>query len=210
MGDGFYRLMMVASLAIPSFAMAARLEHVWRAPGEVDEGRWVSRGVGVFVMEFILLHSGTFMGTRILAGGDGAPGSIAFAGLVGLYALFAAAISMAFSSPTLLFSFMGLVAGRFVAVIVGTARQDAEFLLAHSVVAMVIYFAMVLASVFVPIPRRGITESVAARHRVPNSSGLWVEEPHRAIGAAAIYFLLLGLAEVGLLSWMDPASFIPN
>jgi hypothetical protein len=31
-----------------------------------------------------------------------------------------------------------------------------------------------------------------------------VESPHCAIGAAAIYFLLLGLGELSLLTWVDP------
>lgn len=32
--------------------------------------------------------------------------------------------------------------------------------------------------------------------RKDGASGLWVEKPHRAIGAATIYFLLLGLAQL--------------
>lgn len=208
--DVLFRLVMVTGFAVPSFAMAARLNHVWRAPQEVDNGQWVRRGVGIFAMEFILLHAGTLIGTTLLAGADGAPGRMSFAGLVGLYGLFAVAVSQAFSSAALLSSFLWLVAGRFIAVALGTARQDAEFLVAHSVVAMAIYFALVVVSVFAPVPRRGITESIAAQQRVADASGIWVEQPHRAIGAATIYFFLLGLAEVGLLSWVDPSRFIPR
>jgi hypothetical protein len=68
-----------------------------------------------------------------------------------------------------------------------------------------IYFGMVVLSVLLPWPRFGITAEIAARTRQPGASGTWVDEPHRAIGAATAYFLLLAIAELTVLSWIDPA-----
>lgn len=70
--------------------------------------------------------------------------------------------------------------------------------------AMAIYFAMVVLSVLLPWPRLGITAEIADATRRPGESGTWVDEPHRAIGAATVYFLLLGVAEIALLTWIDP------
>jgi hypothetical protein len=75
---------------------------------------------------------------------------------------------------------------------------------------MAIYFPMVFLSVLLPWPRRGITEEVVRLTRLPGHSGLWVEQPHRAIGPAALYFILLGIVEVAVMTWIDPAALIPR
>lgn len=200
MTDEIYRLLVAASYAIPSFALSARFYHVWRAPLEVEEGRWINLGVGVLTMEFILLHAGTFLGAQAIAAGNDGNRLLGIAGILAFYCLFVGAIALAFRSPSLAYSFLWLIGGRFVATALGVGRQDGELLLAHSIVGSVIYFALVIGSVVVPIPRLGITAELAARHRLPGSSGTWVDEPHRAIAAGALYFLLFGIAEVALLT----------
>ena len=195
--------LMALSFAIPCFTMGFRLLSVWRDPMAVEQGRWVQLGVGVFVMEFILQHAGIMIGAATM-GSAGGPSLGGTALLVGFYTLFAGAFALAFKSRMLFMSFVWVIVGRFVGVLIGVSNEDTTLFLAHSVLAMVIYFVLVIASVFLPWPRLGISEKVAADTRMPGTSGLWVEQPHRAIGPATVYFLLLGLAEIALMTWIDP------
>jgi len=201
-----YQVLVALGYAIPSFLMAARLWHVWRRPLEVEGGRWVSLGVGIFVLEFILLHAGTFLG-GVMVASDSAAGRVGSILLLLLfYGLFVGALTIAFKSREFLTSFLALIGGRLLAILLGASQQDAELLMAHSIIGILIYMAMVVVSLL-PLPRFGITEQIADRFRMPGASGAWVDNPHRAIGAATLYFLLLGIAEIGLMTWIDPSRF---
>ena len=197
--------LMAISFAVPCFGMGMQMLRVWRDPMKYENGRWVQLGVGVFVLEFILLHAGIMIGAQSMDASSG----ISMLGtllLTGFYALFAAAIAFAFKSRMLFMSFLSLVVGRFVGLMLGMSMDDKALFLAHSLVAMAIYFVLVFASVFLPWPRLGITEKVAADTRMPNSSGLWVDQPHRAIGPATVYFFLLGCIELLLMTWINPGA----
>ena len=196
---------MALAFAAPSFTLGFKLLAVWRDPMSVDGGRWVRYGVGLFVMEFILLHAGVMLGG---AAANGPWGMTLL--LLGFYALFAGAFALAFRNAALFYSFLWLIGGRAVGSLLGLAADSQPLFLAHSLLGMGLYFVLVMTSVFLPGPRRGITEAIAAEQRVPNSSGLWAEQPHRAIGPAAVYYILLGIVEVGLLTWIDPSKVIPG
>ena len=75
---------------------------------------------------------------------------------------------------------------------------------------MMLYFVLVMLTAFIPIPRRGVTADIAQRMRLPGGSGLWVDQPHRAIAAAALYFLLLGVVELAVMTWVDPRRLLPG
>jgi len=197
---------MALSFAIPSFAMGFKLLRVWRDPVSLDEGRWVRYGVGLFVMEFIVLHAGIMIGGAAAA--DGSIGLTLL--LLGFYGLFAALIALGFRNTSLFSSFLFVIGGRALGSLLGISTDSQALFLAHSLIGMVLYFVLVFSSVLLPWPRLGITEAIAAEQRVPGSSGLWVDKPHRAIGPAAAYFLLLGIAEVALLTWVDAATLVPG
>jgi len=194
----------------PCFLMAARLLRVWRDPMAVEDGKWINLGVGVFVAEFIILQSGAYLGHEAAKASSG----MDLWGPVGLltffYGLFAAAISLAFRSRMLFYSFVWVLAARYVALAIGISAQAKAMIVANSIIGGCLYFALVVLSVFLPWPRWGISEEIAARSRQPGASGLWVDQPHRAIGAATVYFALLGLAELLLLSWIDPRVLVPR
>lgn len=198
---------MALSFAVPSFAMGFKLLAVWRDPLSIDGGRWVRYGVGLFVLEFILLHAGVALGVAGAAAGGFDWRTLL---LLGFYALFAGAIALGFRHSALFRSFLWVIGGRAVGSLLGISTASQELFLAHSVIGMVLYFTLVMASVFIPWPRRGITPEIAAEQRLPGSSGLWVDQPHRAIGPAAIYYLLLGVAEVALLTWVDAGTVVPG
>ena len=208
--NGLVQPLMAVSFAIPCFTMGFRLLQVWRDPMSLEEGRWVSLGIGVFVLEFILTHAGIFLGAHAMGATSGSVGVFGFVLLVGFYALFAGAIALAFKSHMLFMSFLGLVVGRLAGMVIGMSNDDQALFMAHSVIAAVVYFVMVFASVFLPWPRRGITPEIAARSRTPGASGLWVEQPPRALGPAAVYLILLGVIEVLVMTWINPHSLTPS
>jgi hypothetical protein len=199
-----WRLVNALSTSLPCFFMAARLVRVWKDPLGVEDGRWISLGVGVMVLEFVLVHSG--VACAVVAGSDDAAGvRLLHLGVIGLgYLLFAGVIALAFRSAMLLQSFLTLIVGRAVSVYVGLTQDQAAFLVAQSVLAVILYFFITIASVIVPVPRFGLTADVV-RGRV-RGRGVWVEEPHRAIAAATVYFSLLGAADLLVLPWLPLGS----
>ena len=47
--------------AVSCWWMAITLFRAWQTPMVVEEGRWVHLGVGIMVLEFILVHSGAML-----------------------------------------------------------------------------------------------------------------------------------------------------
>lgn len=110
---------MAIIFALPCFMMAARLLQVWSDPMSVEAGGWVRLGVGLFVMEFVLLQAGIFLaGLSVDARVHGA-GWLPMLGLTAFLGLFAAAVALAFRSRMLFFSFLWMVGWRFLALAIG-------------------------------------------------------------------------------------------
>jgi hypothetical protein len=177
---------------------------VWRNPMAHDDGRWLRLSVGIFVLEFIMLAASLAIGGASMDTSLGDMAPLGIATLIVFFAVFAAAFAWGFKSRMLFMSFLGLVVGRVIGLLLGMSTDDKMLLQAHSLVAMGLYFVMVFASVILPWPRLGITREIADATRDPQASGQWVREPHRAIGAATVYYLLLAVLEVTVMTWIDP------
>jgi hypothetical protein len=197
-----WQLVSAVSASLPCFAMGWRLARVWKDPLAVEEGRWINLGVGIMVLEFVIVHSGVaFAGLIGSAEGTGRR-LLGAGGLAVLYFIFAGTIALAFRSRLLLGTYLLIMGGRAIAVIVGASQGEARFIVAQSVTAIVLYFGAVILSLF-PLPRLGMTEEKVAPFRDPAASGHWIDKPHCAIGAGAVYFFLLGAADLFVLSWID-------
>jgi hypothetical protein len=48
--------------AVPCWCMAMLFFKTWQTPMAIDDGRWVKLAVGIMILEFILVHSGAFLG----------------------------------------------------------------------------------------------------------------------------------------------------
>ena len=63
-------------------------------------------------------------------------------------------------------------------------------------ISIVAYVMLAFTTSLVPgLPRLGITAEVVAGLDLPGS-GLWIDEPHRAMAFGALYFLTLTLFEL--------------
>ncbi len=185
----------------PCFYLAWTLVQVWRDPLSIDQGSWVRFGVGLMVLEFVLLHSGAFIAAMV-ATRQHLKGKLKLLGILLLfYSLMVWGFAVSFESAALVWIFVAVTAGRVAAAITAGAdgKLAAGAMAARSAIGLLLYLFTVFASVFLPIPEWGITPSIVADVYPDRGNGVWEVEPQRAIAAAAVYFLLLGMAELFIL-----------
>ncbi|HVS12710.1 MAG TPA: hypothetical protein VMV46_02205 [Thermoanaerobaculia bacterium] len=182
--------------AAPLFWMSWTLAALWVRPASnPDAVGWVRFGIALMLLEFVLLHSGAFVGAFCGAVRTRLKRILVFAGLVVFYGLFVVGFALGTSSRAVLEIYGFVMLGRLVSVM-ADAGAGMEMFIARSVGGVLVYLPLVFASVLLPWPRLGITGELASAARTPGSSGIWVEEPHRVIAVGAIYFLVMGVLEV--------------
>lgn len=163
-----------------------------------DEGNWVRLGVGLLVLEFVILHSGAFM-SAMIAAKEELSHKIKFAvGLMLFYSLLVLGFSYSFDSTQLLWIFAAVSLGRLISALTN-AEEGSQAMMARSALGIVLYLMVVFASVILPIPEWGITTEVLNDVYPGRGGGVWEQDPERAIAGGAVYFGALGLAELFLL-----------
>jgi hypothetical protein len=190
----------VAAIAasVPCFYLSWVLVNVWREPMAWDDGDWVRLGVGLLLLEFILLHSGAFMVGVLGQQHDirkQLKGAIV---LLAFYSLMVWAFAMSLDTPVLLWIFAGIIFGRSLNLLLNP-KDSKQAIMARSGISVILYLLVVFGTVFLPIPELGITGSVLSEVYPDRGGGLWEREPERAIAGAALYFFLIGLAEITVL-----------
>ena len=186
------------SAAAPCFYLSWVLVNVWREPLAWDEGNWVRLGVGLMVLEFVLLHSGAFM-IAILEQGKALQHQMKMAlGLLAFYSLMVWGFSQTLDSPALVWIFAGIILGRSIGLLLNPAESK-QAIMARSAICVILYLLIVFGTIFLPVPEWGISSSVLTEVYPDRGSGLWETEPERAIAGPALYFLLIGLAELTVL-----------
>ena len=190
----------VAALAAtaPCFYLSWVLANVWRDPMAWNDGNWVRLGVGLLLLEFILLHSGAFM-VGVLGQQQNSKQQLkAAAILLTFYSLVVWGFAMSLDTPALLWIFAGIIIGRSLNLLLNPADSK-QALMARSGIGVLLYLLVVFGTVFLPIPELGITGSVLNEVYPDRGGGLWERQPERAIAGAALYFFLIGLAEITVL-----------
>lgn len=184
--------------AAPCFYLSWVLVNVWREPMAWDDGNWVRLGVGLLLLEFILLHSGAFM-VGVLGQQQDMKKQLKLAlALLAFYSLMVWAFAVSLNTPALMWIFGGIVLGRSLNLLLNPADNKKE-IMARSGIGVILYLLVVFGTVFLPIPELGITGSVLTEVYPDRGGGLWEREPERAIAGAALYFFLIGLAEITVL-----------
>lgn len=185
--------------AVPALLLAAQFSWVLSAPLAGNNREWAVDAVVLMLLEFFMVHAG-FMSLAAMAV-EGRWRIAVAAGLGVFYLLFIVMIAWAFDAPLMALLVGALVAGRLGgAALRGPGEMNARII--GSVVGVVCYLGAVFGTT-VPesFPAFGFTPAVLQELRpaLGSSEGLWVEEPHRAVAAAAVYFLLLGIFELAQL-----------
>jgi len=166
----------------------------WWWPMSVDHGRWVKLGVGILVIEFLVMHSSAFL-ISVSAAKEGDFKRKSLIRLGALYAFFGGVIALSFHSWEILASFVAVMSGRFWSAWVGGDDANTAMFRFRAAAATVLYIGLVFLTILLPVPQGGITPAVM-REVWPNAgTGLWQRHPETALATGAMYFLLLGLIE---------------
>ena len=116
---------------------------------------------------------------------------------------------MSLDVPALIWIFAGITLGRSLNLL-RDPTESKHTIMARSGIGVILYLLVVAGTVFLPIPEWGVTGSVLSEVYPGRGSGLWEAEPERAIAGAAVYFLLIGLAEITVLRSDGPRVSIQS
>jgi len=146
----------------------------------------------VMLMEFLVVHSGGFLGVTVLSDGfTRLQKTFAILGFGCFYLLFAAAFSLAFHAWWPVFTFLWLLGSRFAVVWLSPLPRGDEVgrqmsLWALSVAA---YLAAVFLGVLLPLPALGVEAALPNLGLV--GGGLWVEKPWTVLASGLFYFSVM-------------------
>lgn len=187
--------------ALPDFLIAGTAVLTWIDP-TVLGGEKVGYFVLLMMLEFIVVHSAAFMGNVAFGKAPkiGRVGAILGLGL--FYTLFVGAFALGFHKTWPLWAFWMLVLNRLAGVLLGQGGDDgaAAVVRAGWGASVAFYVLTLFMTLFIPLPRLGITpDIVAAPHFT--SSGAWVEQPWRVLAMAAVYFTLQGVSTLKAHGW---------
>ena len=183
------RILLGVAAALPTLFLSYVLLNVWAKP-LAWEG-WVPFAVGLMVIEFLVVHSGAFVGMLAAKTLSWRARIGAFGALAVFYGLMALGVAWGVDSLSLVVMLLAIMTGRFVAAV----RGD-PFMGQRISAGVFLYITVVFASVFLPVPEWGITDTVLNDVYPDRGEGIWQQEPERAIAAGALYFLLIGLLEL--------------
>ncbi len=184
-----------AGAALPDFALAGWFVLGWAAP-QVIGAQAAEMLINVMVLEFILIHASVMvvaLPAQIAPDAAWWKGRVAAtAGLLLLYSLFAAGISVAYSSLWPFLGFWILFANKYVSGWLRPAAQAKERMREHMTrwgTSAGFYFVLVFGSIFIPVPRLGATSAAGG-------DGSWTQNPEQALAMGAMYFAALGFCEL--------------
>jgi len=174
-------------------ALAAVFLLTWIEPGSAA-ARPAGLLVLVMLLEFITVHSSAMLGSTWAADEPRAKRLKQVGLMTGAYALLVGAFSAGFGTWTPFVAFWVLSANRLAGMLLGgrpgpVAKREAERSWARSVV---LYLAGASVTLFVPVPRLGLTPQIMEGVDIAGS-GLWVDEPWRVLAFGAFYFGLGGV-----------------
>ncbi len=149
----------------------------------------------VMVMEFIVIHSGAFLGGVVLSPIPRGKKTMTLLGLGLFYSIFAGAFSLAFGAVWPLAVFWVLLINRILHVLFGRGpdAMEKKIMMQGWAAGIAAYLLAVFATIFIPIPRLGITPEVVSMQDIPGS-GHWVSQPWTVIVSGILYFTLTGLS----------------
>jgi len=185
--------------------LAYALIGVWLEPMNWDNGHWVRFGVGLLLLEFLLLHSAAMFAA--VAQSDKPPQAKRRHMLLmsGMYLLMCLGFSLAMDSFTLLAILGTVTVSRVVTTLVGEQQTGMPKRAAYGTV---VYLLCVGLTVVTEFPQMGITKEVLDAVYPTRGGGLWERYPQNAIVGGALYFGIMGLLEIFVWS-RSPEDTVP-
>jgi Kef-type K+ transport system membrane component KefB len=191
------RYFSAVAAGLPCLYLSYALMAVWIDPMSWDSGRWVPYGVGLLLMEFLILHSAG-MTCGIMAEKKTRKEKYKIlAGLFLIYCVMGLGFAAATDSPSLLGMLIAIMVGRFVTVI---NPEQVRGLQKRTAYGVMLYMACTTGTVFIAVPEMGITPEVLAEVYPSRGGGVWERYPQRPIVAGAVYFGVMGILELFVFS----------
>lgn len=189
--------------ALPDAGMAAFFGLLWIAPTVLAPGA-IKTGMLIMLVEFILIHASALLGSMLLGEKASTRQKLGvMLGLGALYLLFIAAFALAFQQWWPIVAFVWLMLGKAsLAFDRGLPNAERQHRLQATWAASCLFYIVgVFLTVFLPVPRLGITHAVVSAAQLPGS-GLWVDRPQTVIAFGFVYFA--ALAWIKSLDWRLP------
>ena len=126
--------------ALPSFATAAWI--LWRYSGSTEEetrALWDA----LFLLEFLALHSGAFMGIFAAKCRTWRGRAISFAILLLMYALFVVIAAVGWKAWDLLYAYGALMAGRFISLVLDAGIGNKSRMIFRSAVGFILMLVVI-------------------------------------------------------------------
>lgn len=188
--------------ALPDFAAAGTFLVTWIAPDTLGS-LMLRHLVLVMLLEFLVVHSAAFMGSVMVSHEARSRRGIGIVVLGAFYSLFAGGMALAFHSWWPLTAFWVLTLNRLLGVLLGQVPDEEQkaFIMRGWVASTVFYLGACFVTVILPIPALGVTPQVVAAQHLVKMSGLWVDQPQRALAFGFLYFALTGWSDLGAHAW---------
>ena len=172
----------------------------------VENGRWVSLGAGIMIMELILVHSGVMMASPMSEEVQGKGFLLGRTWKISkkqsmiimlvFYAVFGGAILFSFKSVDLFLTFSGILISRWAGLLIDSdTARDQQF--NRSLLSLLLFVIAVVLALAVKFPAGGLTPEVLNRV----GAGAFEKQ---ALIAGVIYFGLSGLVEATGTFWQRP------
>jgi len=189
--------------AAPDAGLAAICLLTWLAPDAVG-AQQVRYVVLLMLLEFVVIHSAAFMGQAVVDIDQPPARAMAILGFGLFYTIFVGAFGLAFHTWWPVAGFWLLTGNRLLGVLVGQAPDGEErrYLRAGWATGVVFYVGAVFLTLFLPLPRFGITPDVVARQGFAGMGGVWIQEPHRVVAAGFLYFAATAVSELFGHDWL--------
>lgn len=189
--------------ALPDFLIAGTAILTWVDPTVLGVEK-VGYFVLLMLLEFIVVHSAAFMGSVAFGKAPrmGRVGAILGLGL--FYTLFVGAFALGFHKTWPLWAFWTLVLNRLAGVLLGQGGDDGAQAVVRAgwAASVVFYLLATFLTLFIPLPRLGVTPAVVAAQHF-TSSGAWIEQPWRVLAMAAVYYTLQGVSTLKAHGWAN-------
>ncbi|HEV8584006.1 MAG TPA: hypothetical protein VGT02_03445 [Methylomirabilota bacterium] len=185
--------------AFPDVVLALAFLITWIAPSTLGPGM-VSSLTLLMLLEFINVHSAGLMGIVLTGAADTTKKVKLILGLGALYTLFVVGMALAFKTWWPLTAFWLLTLNRLLPTLLRQAPtgQERYIVTVSWVAGCAFYLFFVCATTLLPLPRFGTTRGAAGG----SGSGLWIDEPHRALAFGFLYFTAVAALQLSTHRWV--------
>ena len=182
--------------ALPDAVLGVVFLVTWFSPNAFGD-RVLLYAMLTMLLEFIVVHSSAFMGIVLWGSLDRAKKVLAVIGLGLFYSTFLVAFALSLGAWWPLWGFWGLTANRMTNALFqkGSLSEGHRRMVSDWATSVAWYLLWTFATTLLWVPRLGITPEVAQQAGIAGE-GLWVDEPHRVVVAAAGYFLCQAVSEL--------------